>query len=158
MKHRIRVCGLLRMNDHLVLIQQVNPVSGHRHWTLPGGGMEATDENIYRAVEREVFEETGLRARAGAVRYISEHFAQSDQCTMITLWIDCQPAEDRYGALTLANTMHDDNIADVRWWTRESLMTMQEHNGIGRLLLQEAFWENLDAPTGMVTYLGRTTG
>lgn len=155
MKHRIRVCGLVRMDDRLVLIEQVNPVSGRRHWTLPGGGMEASDENIYRAVEREVFEETGLRTKAGAVRYISEHFAQSDQCTMLSLWIDCQPAEGSYLALSLANTMHDDNIADVRWWAYEDLLTMQGH-GIGRLLQQAAFWENLDAPAGVVTYLGRT--
>lgn len=117
--------------------------------------MEATDENIYRAVEREMFEETGLRVKAGAIRYISEHFAAEDQCTMLTVWIACHPIEEEYGPLSLSNMMHDDNIGDVRWWSHGELMALQG-KGVGRHIQKEEFWENLDVPLGIVTYLGRT--
>lgn len=157
MKHRIRVCGIARVGDSLALIEQRNPDTGHCRWGLPGGGMEATDENIFRAVEREMFEETGLRVRAGQIRFVSEHFANHDQCIMLTLWVDCSPAESDYGPLTLDNTMHDDNIADVRWWPMAEILS---HDPIhmGRHIRKTEFWEGLDAPAGMVVYLGRMGG
>lgn len=157
MKHRIRVCGIARMGDRLALIEQVNPDTGHRRWTMPGGGVEPTDNDIFCAVEREMFEETGLRVRARQVRFISEHFAEHDQCTMLTLWIECSPAETDYGPLSLANMMHDDNIADVRWWEKSDILAF-DSNHMGRHIRKDDFWENLDAPSGLVIYLGRTTG
>ena len=157
MKHRIRVCGIARTGDSLVLIQQVNPDTGHRRWTLPGGGMETTDGDIFRAVEREMFEETGLRVRAGQIRFISEHFANHDQCIMLTLWVDCSPDEDDFGPLSLENTMHDDNIADVRWWSMADILA-HDPDHMGRHIRKEEFWLGLDAPAGTVAYLGRMTG
>lgn len=157
MKHRIRVCGIARAGDCLALIEQINPDTGHRRWAMPGGGMEATDSDIFRAVEREMFEETGLRVRAGQIRYVSEHFADHDQCTMLTLWIDCSPADTDYGPLSLENTMHDDNIGDVRWWPKAEILA-HDPDHMGRHLRKDAFWENLDTPAGTVAYLGRTGG
>lgn len=42
-------------------------------WTLPGGRRLA-GELLVETVEREVFEETGLRARAGELAYVSESY------------------------------------------------------------------------------------
>lgn len=155
MKHRIRVCGIARMGDRIALIEQQNPVTGHRRWTLPGGGMELSDANIFCAVEREMFEETGLQVRAGSIRFISEHFAPEDMNIMLTLITDCFPIGDAHGPLTLANMMHDDNIADVRWWSREEIMAADE-DGMSLHIRKDIFWEGLEAADGMVAYLGRT--
>jgi len=154
MKHRIRVCGIARMGESLALIEQINPDTQHRRWTLPGGGMEIRDDNVFRAVEREMFEETGLLVQAGAIRFVSEHFDPSDQCIMLTLWIDCFPAATEYGPLSLENTMHDDNIGDVRWWTKADILAA-DHDGMGRHIRKAEFWEGLEAQEGMVKHLGR---
>jgi ADP-ribose pyrophosphatase YjhB (NUDIX family) len=156
MKHRIRVCGIARSGDRLALIEQHNPDTGHKRWTLPGGGVEITDDDIFRAVEREMFEETGLHVQAGAVRFISEHFASVDNAIMLTLWIDCTPVEAEHGPLTLDNIMHDDNITDVRWWSQEEILAA-EADRMSRHVQKDIFWQGLDALVGVVDYLGRSS-
>jgi 8-oxo-dGTP pyrophosphatase MutT (NUDIX family) len=42
-------------------------------WNLPGGRQQP-GELLVETVEREVFEETGLRVRAGALAYVSESY------------------------------------------------------------------------------------
>lgn len=39
-------------------------------WALPGGWLEGQDEGIERGLERELFEETGLRVRVGGIKAI----------------------------------------------------------------------------------------
>ena len=71
MKHRIRVVGILCRDEHILLVEQLNPNTGHRRWTPPGGGLEISDPDIFAGVEREVFEETGLKVRAGRLRALA---------------------------------------------------------------------------------------
>jgi ADP-ribose pyrophosphatase YjhB (NUDIX family) len=39
-------------------------------WALPGGWLEGSDDAIEPALERELFEETGLRVRVGPIKAV----------------------------------------------------------------------------------------
>lgn len=42
-------------------------------WALPGGWLEGGDEALERGLERELFEETGLRVRVGSIKAVDRH-------------------------------------------------------------------------------------
>lgn len=155
MKHRIRVSGIARQGDQIALIQQHNPKNGHKRWGVPGGGLELTDPDIFRAAEREMFEESGLRVKAGQLRFISEYFDPFDQMLMVTFWVECHPEASEHTELTLENNVPDDNIADVRWWSRSEILEGDE-SILSRYIQKEEFWKGLEAPDGVVIHLGRT--
>ena len=57
------VGGIALWGDKLLLIRRANP-PGQGYWSIPGGHVEP-GETWQEAVEREVLEETGLRATCG---------------------------------------------------------------------------------------------
>jgi ADP-ribose pyrophosphatase YjhB (NUDIX family) len=153
MKHRIRVAGIVRHQQKILMIEQINPRTGQKHWALPGGGLDAQDANIFKAVEREVFEETGLPVVAKSLRFISEYSNPKLGLLQISIWINCDIVEGTDpSTLHLHNNQHDDNIADVRWWDPTALRAALHPQSN---MSKEAFWEALDIPDGQVTYLGK---
>jgi len=150
MTHRIRVAGLVRRGDEILLIQQQNR-NGVRSWSIPGGRLEPTDADIFRGAEREVWEETGLRVEARQLRFISEYLAPD--LFALTLIIDCHLVEDEHpDNIHLGNIMEDDNIHGVAWWPVAKILESEEP--MSRTLGNPAFWEALEIAEGMV-YLGR---
>ncbi len=76
MKHRIRVCAIV-FNDknELLLIKADTPESQYSWWSLPGGGVEREDDNLFQTAERETFEETGITIKThNRIQYISEYY------------------------------------------------------------------------------------
>ena len=57
MEPRVRVSAILRWQGRILLLRHVKP-SGEV-WLLPGGGVRA-GESLLRALQRELWEETGL--------------------------------------------------------------------------------------------------
>ena len=57
------VGGIALWGDKLLLIRRANP-PGQGYWSIPGGHVEP-GETWQEAAEREVLEETGLRATCG---------------------------------------------------------------------------------------------
>jgi 8-oxo-dGTP diphosphatase len=58
---RVRVCGLYREGDRLLLANH-SSVAGNNLWIPPGGGLEY-GETLEKALKREFYEETGLEIR-----------------------------------------------------------------------------------------------
>lgn len=153
-KQRIRLSGLAIRGNEVLLVEQISTRSSRKRWSSPGGGLELSDPDIFRGVEREMMEETGLHVRAGAVRFINEFFDIHTQTLMIDIWIECYPAEgDTYGEITMEHNRHDDNISDVRWWTREDFFAADHHANAP--LFKPEFWDNLHQKADDVVYLGR---
>jgi 8-oxo-dGTP diphosphatase len=153
MKHRIRVSGILRRGDHILLVHQQNPLTGDCHWAVPGGGLEAGDPDIFAGVEREVFEETGLRVRAGQMRFVSEY--QSSDLLQLNVWIECHPTDGDagFGELSNANVLEDDYIIGAEWWSRESLADIEHKTPV--VLRDHKFWAALETSQAQVLHLGR---
>lgn len=150
MTHRIRVAGLVRKDDEFLLIQQQDR-HGKLHWSLPGGRLEASDADMFRGVEREVLEETGLRVQAGQLLFLSEY--SGPDMFALTLIFDCQLVDGENPAnIHLNNTMEDDNIHDVAWWHVSQIQTAE--SGMSRILGNMEFWQALET-AGSVVHLGR---
>lgn len=153
-KQRIRLSGLAIRGEEVLLVEQVSPRTGLKRWSSPGGGLELSDSDIFRGVEREMLEETGLQVRAGEVRFINEFFDLTNQTLMIDVWIECHPAEgDAHGEISMELNREDDYISDVRWWSREAFLGAG-HRANAPLFKPE-FWDNLHQHPGTVIYLGR---
>ena len=60
----VSVMGWIEDPERGVLL--VRQAAGPKHWTLPGGKVKR-GESLVRALEREVFEETGLRIQVGSL-------------------------------------------------------------------------------------------
>jgi 8-oxo-dGTP diphosphatase len=57
------VMAILRSQDQIVMVQQINPKTNQANWVLPGGLVEG-GEIITEALIREVKEETGVQVDA----------------------------------------------------------------------------------------------
>ena len=152
MRHRIRVIGILRQEDQILLVdQRVSP--DFSRWSPPGGGMEPEDSDIYAGAVREVYEETGLHVTPGSLRYVSEFVFSQSELLMLELWIDCFPKNgEGFGIPRLGHTAESDGLLDVAWWKKDALL---EQPSVNVPLRNPVFWENLDHPDPGVLHLGR---
>lgn len=71
---RVRVCGLLRVQEQVLLVRHrgVGPAGGL--WAPPGGGLEF-GESLVEGLQRECREETGLEVAVGRLMGVFEHLA-----------------------------------------------------------------------------------
>jgi 8-oxo-dGTP diphosphatase len=68
---RLRVCGLYRENDRLLMVRHRGINASDTFWCPPGGGLqfgEATREGLVR----EFDEETGLKIEVGEMLFVNE--------------------------------------------------------------------------------------
>jgi 8-oxo-dGTP diphosphatase len=151
MKHRIRVVGIVRKNDQLLLVKQQNPETGNTYWTLPGGGFEDTDEHIFAGVEREVWEETGVQVKAGRLMMVSEYLNKGSRpMLMLSLFIECH---EPIGEPHIGNIKADDYILDSVWLSREEML--KDDTPLADNLSNDSFWQILHTPGDTVLHLGR---
>ncbi|MBV8373135.1 MAG: NUDIX domain-containing protein, partial [Candidatus Eremiobacteraeota bacterium] len=80
-------------------------------WNLPGG-RQCAGELLVETVEREVLEETGLRARVGALAYVSESY-DGDNLHFINATFYVEVIGDV--ALRPSHPAHGDHIVEVAW-------------------------------------------
>jgi len=148
---RLRAAVIFVEDDRLLLVKHVDPLTGNTWWIPPGGGMEPEDGSILVCAEREVFEETGLRAEIGKLVYLREFVEEKAGVHHLELYFLC---ESFSGELTLNNVAghgpDEDYIRDVAWLRRSSLHNQRvypEH-------LADGFWDDLSKDFPEVVHLG----
>ncbi len=70
-KVRVRVCGLLEMDDSLLMIKHSSIGSKGHLWVPPGGGVDF-GESAEQALKREFLEETGLNIEVQEFLFVFE--------------------------------------------------------------------------------------
>ncbi len=68
---RVRACGILVVNEKLLLVRIKAPTRKQPFWMPPGGAVHP-GETVHEAVKREMQEETGLEVETGDVLFVSE--------------------------------------------------------------------------------------
>ncbi|MFD1797658.1 NUDIX hydrolase [Paracoccus aurantiacus] len=74
---RLAVRAAILRDDRLLMVNAYPPDYESELWCLPGGGAEP-GQSLPENLEREVWEETGLRIRVGAIILVNE-FRDSDK-------------------------------------------------------------------------------
>lgn len=144
MKQRISAGGIVFKNNKILLVH-------HKHsdtndfWVLPGGGIESS-EGIYRAAEREVFEETGLNVRAEKIAYIEE-FHDGDKY-VCKFWVYC---DYKGGKLCLEyREKSETDLIEAAYFTKEEVQKMKVYPSI----VKDELWDDRNDGFREVKYLG----
>lgn len=82
-KRTIGVVGVIFRNNEVCLIKH----SYAPGWYLPGGSIER-NETPYQAVLREVFEETGVKAKSAKLMNVYSHFSRGWSNYVVCYFID----------------------------------------------------------------------
>jgi ADP-ribose pyrophosphatase YjhB (NUDIX family) len=92
----VRVAAVIERDGSLLLVRHQKP-EREPYWVLPGGRLEP-GESIPECGEREVMEETGLRARFAGVLYVSEFMREGRHTVDVTARMAVESGEARLGA------------------------------------------------------------
>ncbi|SFB97096.1 NUDIX domain-containing protein [Devosia psychrophila] len=114
-QHRIS-CGALVLRDDKILLVRHHRPGIHDFWAAPGGGVEGNEE-LARAAEREVFEETAINVIATRLAYIDEGW--SPELRMLKFWF---LADYMSGEIDVsANPADRESIVEAGWFALDGL-------------------------------------
>ena len=98
--------GLARRGDLILLVASTYASHDEPIWNLPGGRQEGR-ELLTQTVEREVLEETSLRAQVGDLAYVAESYDGEQHFISSVFEIDVEG--------TVALPQGDDHVVAIEW-------------------------------------------
>jgi ADP-ribose pyrophosphatase YjhB (NUDIX family) len=112
---RVRVAGILKKNDKLLLV--AHKKNNNVYWLLPGGGVDF-GESLTEALKREFLEELNIKIEVKDLLLISETIFPSGERQILNICFCCEYIE---GEFILGNEqrLHDfgffteDEIKDI---------------------------------------------
>lgn len=126
---RVRVFGLCRHDDRLLLVRHRALLHDGSFWEMPGGGVEF-GESLAEAVAREFLEETGLVVRVGKLLFISE--LMRPPLHAVELYFEVFP-ETFDAVLGYDPELEDSTLEELAW------LTWDEINAIAQKEKQAVF-------------------
>ncbi len=110
---RLRVNGLLEVDESLLMVQLKSPVSDDLIWMPPGGGLEF-GETMKSGLKREFFEETGLKIKPGALAFINELVEPPFHAVECYFWVQQTGGNPQLGA-DPELSKKDQLLNDLQW-------------------------------------------
>lgn len=115
---QVAVGGIVLQDNQVLLVLRANAPAKNQ-WAIPGGRVKL-GETLQHAVEREIFEETGLSVKAGEVVYVFDTISRDE----------CERVEFHYVIIDLLAQVVDssqslipgDDARDAQWFTLDHLM------------------------------------
>ena len=143
----VRVSGLLVEDQRLLLVRQQR--GGEAYWLLPGGGVEH-GESLSAALEREMLEELGLTAIAGAPLALVESISPDMRSYAKHVLHVILEVKTAAGDATVQLLPGDPAVIEAGFFARHELSGL-----LIRPPIVDFLDEYLRSPTVLVTYLGR---
>jgi 8-oxo-dGTP diphosphatase len=136
-KIRVRVCGILRENNHILLIKHSGLNHDNEFWSAPGGGLEPR-ENTQKALLREFKEECGLEVKIE--KYLGLHQHIEGFLHAITLYFSCERVS---GMLIKGSDPELNIILESKFMTEQDLFALPEgHVDKGLLKIYKQYYGN----------------
>ncbi len=133
---RVRVAGIFRENNKILLVKLTSPISGEKIWSPPGGGVEFK-ETLQQALIREFKEETSLNISVGELKHIRE-LIEGD-FHVYEFFFDVSKID---GTFILGYDPEMDNdqqiLEDIGFYSREEINSMN----VKPEYLKRDYWEN----------------
>ncbi len=143
---RISAGGIV-LQDGKVLLVRLRREGVYDFWVLPGGGIEG-EEGIFRAAEREVWEETGLEVQAEKIAYIEDFIDEGKY--VVKFWMACRQVG---GSLSLEHKPAGEReLVEVGFFSKEKILQMQ----VFPVILKESFWQDAEEGFPTIQYLGNS--
>jgi 8-oxo-dGTP diphosphatase len=143
---RISAGGIVVLNDKLLLVHHIE-ASGADYWVMPGGGIEG-DEGIFKAAEREVWEETNLKVSAGKITYVQDFIDNGKY--VCKFWVYCRFVSGDPGIKN--KDRNESYLKGTGFFSKEEIEGMDVFPAI----LKGDFWQDLEAGFPAIKYLGFT--
>lgn len=120
----IRVGAVVARDGALLLVRHEKP-DRNPYWVLPGGRLEP-GETIPQCAEREVEEETGLRATFGGILYVGEFLGEARHTIDVVARMETDGAgEARLGSDPEVEPGSQPTLREVRWIEVERLAEVE---------------------------------
>lgn len=120
---RVRVFGLCRHDDRLLLVRHRALLHDGSFWEMPGGGVEF-GESLAEAVAREFREETGLVVRVGELRFVTELLRPPLHA--VELFFEVFP-ETHDAKLGHDPELEESTLQELAWLTWEQIAALPAH-------------------------------
>ncbi len=141
---RISAGGIVVDNEKVLLVHLCRE-DQYDFWVMPGGGIEG-DEGIFKATEREVWEETNLKVRADRIAYVEELTDEGNY--VCKFWVVCRLES---GRLSLEHkAAGEDYLKEAGFFSQEELQGMDAFPSI----MKDVFWQDAAAGFPAIKYLG----
>jgi len=141
---RISAGGIVVHDDQLLLVHHIE-ASGADYWVMPGGGIEG-DEGIFKAAQREVWEETNIKVRAEKIAYVQDFIDNGKY--VCKFWVYCSLVEGDAGIQNKG--VNETYLKDARFFSRAEIQKVEVFPEI----LKSDFWRHLEAGFPEIQYLG----
>lgn len=118
---RVTVKAIIIKDNKLLLVKHVHPQKGYQWWAFPGGGVE-NKETIFETVEREVWEETGLKIKTGKIRFIRQLIDQLEQSNNLELFVSAKIIAGKETTRNTKGKGQDEHyIKELGYFSKEEL-------------------------------------
>lgn len=147
-KVRVRVCGVLIENQHILMLKHQGIGSGGYLWAPPGGGLEF-GEQPDSAIVKEFREETGLEVAVDTFLFTNHY--RSDRFHAVELFFSIKPIG---GHLRLGSDpevpLEEQILTEIKWLSFNEITEMDHR------LIHNAF-HGLQNPAKIVELSGFIT-
>jgi 8-oxo-dGTP diphosphatase len=147
-EQRISAGGIVIQDGKVLLVHHIRE-GKYDFWVMPGGGIR-DDEGIFRAAEREVYEETDLVVSADRIAYIEELIDEGRY--VCKFWVVCRLLS---GEISIDRKDADEDfLVEAKFFSQAEIQGMN----VFPTVLKDAFWQDLQAGFPRITHLGYALG
>ena len=120
-KIRVRVCGILKNEDKILLLNHIGINSENIFWNFPGGGIE-NKESIEECLKREFIEETGIEISIGQLFEIREFIKSPFHAIEFYFFVNSVSKD-----VILGSDPEHNILSEFRWFTKEEILLLPQN-------------------------------